>query len=588
MALDGRIVQELQESLLSAFNVYGLKSLVRFKLNENLDALATGDSHEEVVFKLISWAEQNGRIGELLAAAHEEVPGNAELNQFIEQYGYLFDETVSLTTTSDDEAAKTEQEIRRLDAAIPSQCYPNQRTEVRVLIALLTSDGLSAFLPDFTEAGDLIVKDDVETASAPIDFPIDSATGRLLPTDLFLKINAPDFELEEEVKSVRITPGIDSGMLTFFLTPMVHQGRARVSVEIYQDSALNSVVGSVALATDISSESSGPFSWILASKGLLAKGSISNKLLTPETGKRRLFPRISITVSMVLLIALLAGMTNFLNLGNRLQQLFKPRLTPESIIILVPATSTLVPTATPEPQAGDIRDVNGINFVYIPSGSFTMGSNDGDDDEKPPHTVNVDAFWMMQTEVTKAEYKRCMENGPCTEPGDNRISDPAFANHPVIRVDWYQATAYAEWIDGRLPTEAEWEYACRGTDGHTYPWGNDEPSETRLNYLSNVGDTTEVGSYPIGANGLYDMAGNVWEWTSTQYREYPYDADDGREEQDGTVLRTLRGGSFDSNDDNVRCANRNWFEPYNRDGGLGFRIVVVESPGFLSSESSGP
>lgn len=225
------------------------------------------------------------------------------------------------------------------------------------------------------------------------------------------------------------------------------------------------------------------------------------------------------------------------------------------------------------------KEVNGITFVHLPASEFIMGSYNGDGDERPSHRVYVDEFWMMQTEVTKAQYRRCVDDGPCTKPDDERIADPAFGNHPIVGVNWHQAKDYAEWSGGRLPTEAEWEYACRGVDERVYPWGNEAPSTRRLNhYSANIGDTTEVGSYPSDANGLYDMAGNVREWTSTQYiKEYPYNANDGREDQSRDSPRTLRGGSFGDYARNVRCADRfGNVSGYSRNFN-GFRVVLSES-----------
>lgn len=119
--------------------------------------------------------------------------------------------------------------------------------------------------------------------------------------------------------------------------------------------------------------------------------------------------------------------------------------------------------------------------------------------------------------------------------------------------------------------------------------GNEEPSTSRLNYRdSTIGNTTRVGRYPAGANGLYDMAGNVREWTSTQYEDYPYKVNDGREGQDGDNRRTLRGGSFNYNRNDVRCAIRDSLVPWLDWNNDGFRVVMLESPDFLPNESSGP
>jgi formylglycine-generating enzyme required for sulfatase activity len=215
-----------------------------------------------------------------------------------------------------------------------------------------------------------------------------------------------------------------------------------------------------------------------------------------------------------------------------------------------------------------------------------MGSSDEDelarDDEKPPHAVEVDGFWIMQTEVTNAQYKRCVEAGFCTEPNNDRWNGAAYAEHRVTHVDWRQASAYAAWAGGGLPTEAEWEKACRETDRRLYSWGDQAPNDQRLNYSRNVGDTTPVRSYPPGANGLYDMAGNVWEWTAdwydaAYYAQSPTSNPEGPESGDS---RTLRGGSRFDVDLNVRCAIRLFFIPYLRIGpigAVGFRVVRHET-----------
>ena len=124
--------------------------------------------------------------------------------------------------------------------------------------------------------------------------------------------------------------------------------------------------------------------------------------------------------------------------------------------------------------------------------------------------------------------------------------------HPAVNVSWRDAAAFCRWLGQgtglafRLPTEAEWEKAARGADGRIYPWGDAPPDETLCNIDGTVGDTTPVGTYPKGASpcGALDMAGNVWEWTGSLYKEYPYDAADGREDPSGGGLRVVRGGSW--------------------------------------------
>lgn len=249
----------------------------------------------------------------------------------------------------------------------------------------------------------------------------------------------------------------------------------------------------------------------------------------------------------------------------------------------LPSTNTPIPptaTSAPTPTVTIITKIHlkeGAVYVWIPPGAFMMGSSITDTlaytNERPQHEVVLDGFWIMQTEVTKAQYKRCVDAKACEPlPSDTHLDDPEYAQHPVIGVGWNEAKTYAAWVGGRLPTEAEWEMACRGTDGRIYPWGNTPPNEKLLNYHeSDKHDTKPVGSYPPGANGLYDMAGNVQEWTSSLSKAYPYKPDDGREDPEAAGPRVLRGGSMYAHD--VRCAQRFWWPGRIRIIYDGFRVV---------------
>lgn len=197
--------------------------------------------------------------------------------------------------------------------------------------------------------------------------------------------------------------------------------------------------------------------------------------------------------------------------------------------------------------------------------------------EGPQGSIPLENFWIMRTEVTNREYKLCVEEGVCTKPNNARWNDPAYGEHPVTDVTWHQANDYAAWAGGRLPTEAEWEKACRGTEERIYPWGDSAPTADLANYGKNVGNTTPVGKYsPQGDSpyGLEDMAGNVQEWTSSQSLAYPYDAADGRENLGGDAARTLRGGGWNYNGSGVRCATRYNYPPSYWYPYLGFRVVT--------------
>ncbi|MEA3337186.1 MAG: SUMF1/EgtB/PvdO family nonheme iron enzyme [Chloroflexota bacterium] len=229
------------------------------------------------------------------------------------------------------------------------------------------------------------------------------------------------------------------------------------------------------------------------------------------------------------------------------------------------------------PSTGPIETwtnpVDGTVYVLVPAGEFLMGSTDADPwagpGEKPQQTVDLGEFWIMQTKVTNGQYNRCMEEGACTEPRGDRWNDPAFADHPVVRVDLNQAMVYADWVGGRLPTEEEWEKACRGTDGRLFPWGNEYPDAELLNFVASVDDTTPVQAYsPQGDSpyGVIDMSGNVWEWTDSMW-------------DDGLDWRVLRGGDYNSDVTSVRCAwafNRG--NPEVRFGDIGFRVLVPATP----------
>ncbi len=255
-----------------------------------------------------------------------------------------------------------------------------------------------------------------------------------------------------------------------------------------------------------------------------------------------------------------------------------------------PQTTHTVPSQSAdnlEPGIGSTRtrEKDGMVMVYVPAGPFIMGDDTGEENEKPQHTVNLEAFWIDKTEVTNGMLDKCYRSGPCQPPKkfsstvrQSYFQDNSFVDYPVIFVTWYNAETYCEWVGSRLPVEAEWEKAARGTDGRIYPWGDKSPDDSAanslLNYKRNVNDTSQVGNYPAGISpyGALDMAGNVWEWVADGYYIYP----GGNKDLLNTVAsgsRIVRGGSWLYDSIFNRVTHRLTYSALGAFSDLGFRCV---------------
>jgi len=253
-----------------------------------------------------------------------------------------------------------------------------------------------------------------------------------------------------------------------------------------------------------------------------------------------------------------------------------------------------------------------LGFVEVHKGPFILGSDeskdpDAEEKEMPQHWVDLPTFYMMQYPVTVAQFRAFVEDS------GYRLDDPDglrdIDNHPAVWVSWNDAVAFCHWLTDRLreweetpeplatlireknwriclPSEAEWEKAARGEDGNIYPWsGEAEPDRANCRETG-IGEVSPVGCFPKGKSpfNCFDMAGNVWEWTRSLYEKFPYDPDDGRENEDAEGPRVLRGGALLDPVEFARCAYRDWDDTDCRDGDSGFRIVcTTNSPGLWHS-----
>lgn len=262
-----------------------------------------------------------------------------------------------------------------------------------------------------------------------------------------------------------------------------------------------------------------------------------------------------------------------------------PTLTPSP-------TNTLTPTPTFTPLPLTLSDARGIPMALIPAGMFQMGSEDGEDSERPIHPVYLDAYYIDLYEVTNKRYAACVAAQVC-EPPDFIYSythyryydNPTYDDYPVINVSWNQAQAYCTWRGANLPTEAQWEKAARGgLEGKTYPWGNAEPTctqgaENGAQSWACVNDTLAVGSFTPNGYGLYDMAGNVWEWVADYWNGHYYTSaaqnnPTGPTAPDSQERHVLRGGGWNAKENTLRVTARSGGSPTAFNDHLGFRCVL--------------
>ncbi len=238
----------------------------------------------------------------------------------------------------------------------------------------------------------------------------------------------------------------------------------------------------------------------------------------------------------------------------------------------------------------------GTAKITIPAGAFIMGNNSGPEDERPAHTVELPSFAIDRIPVTNAQFAIFLDAVGPESPEERRfydvndedarihevdgvwLADQGFADHPVMEVSWFGARRYCGWAGKRLPTEAEWEKAARGTDGRKFPWGNSPPDSSKAQFDAEYNESAPVDRFPQGASpyGVLDLSGNAWEWVSSIYLPYPYDPSDGREDLRADAVRGTRGGGHDSPSEELTTTHRGEDLSRNYRGGhhnIGFRCA---------------
>lgn len=253
----------------------------------------------------------------------------------------------------------------------------------------------------------------------------------------------------------------------------------------------------------------------------------------------------------------------------------KPRfylvLDQEATIKRLKGKEIVLPKANEKPPEG---------MVYIPAGEFIMGTNERWDDEGPEHVLYLEAFFIDKYEVTNEQYKKFVDATGWRAP-DHWIDGTypeGLVKHPVTYVSWYDAMAYCQWCGKRLPIEQEWEKAARGTDGRTYPYGNEFDENKSNNPQKESKGTEPVGSYERGKSpyGLFDVSGNVWEWVDSWYKPHP--SNNVSSEEYGEKYKIIKGGSwynclFYNCGISAPSYNRGFLVPITRNSSTGFRCA---------------
>lgn len=279
-----------------------------------------------------------------------------------------------------------------------------------------------------------------------------------------------------------------------------------------------------------------------------------------------------------------------------------------AILIIIFILSSCSTTPTEKSETQKLNELDDAVLVYVPAGEFLMGATEedlmADWHEKPQQALYLDAFWIYKYEVSNKQFAAFItDSGYQTtaekvgwslvvgEGAIKKIPGAYWASpkgpdditeqlddYPVVQVSWFDAVAYCEWMKCRLPTEAEWEKAARGSDGRTYPWGEEQPDCSLANYIECVGGTSPINSNPDGLSpyGVINMAGNVYEWVADYYRNNYYSVRNSKKNPSGPAngeFRIIRGGSWNNYEQDLRTSDRHAKSPELMFNSLGFRCV---------------
>jgi formylglycine-generating enzyme required for sulfatase activity len=483
--LSGKQIEDLVDALIHAYpSEAELERMVRIRLNVKLAAVAAGGNLRVLIFNLITWAERNGRVDELVAGAVNHTPGNPMLQEYVRRWPAAAAPAPPPSRSPSGPAA--------IDIFLS---YSRRNlAAMRTVEAVLRGAGLSVWTDEGLEAG-------TPSWTGAIEEAVGQAQAMVVLLSPAAKASV---WVENEValaqrKKKRIYPLLvdgDEDSAVLFRLISVHWVDGR--------QGLQAAVGQV-----------------LTQMGRVRKGGGAAVAPAPSAGDEEL-------------AALARRVKETAREAARLR-------------------------ASRDPLGA--LEQHGLEWVTVPAGEFMMGSN-GSNDEKPIHRVHLSAYQIARHPVTNAQYELFVKATSYAAPKHWKNGEiPAGKEkHPVVYVTWQNAQAFCVWAGVRLPTEAEWEKAARGTDERKYPWGNEPPTVDLCNFNGNVGDTTPVGLYPKGASpyDALDMAGNVWEWVNDWYDSDYYSVSP-RDNPQGPAAgssRVLRGGSWGNNGYDVRSAYR--------------------------------